>query len=144
MVEQWTENPCVGGSIPSLSTRETPSHGLAFRIIAQPRAMPSESRFPGRVETESKGCPLPISPKLVNEMQSRSWISLVGGILESGTNFAARLRIPPLFGGSASRSTVHPPKPSESLAFLVFALLIAQKSALDHHGSPYWVQKSNL
>jgi hypothetical protein len=23
MVEQWTENPCVGGSIPSLSTNMT-------------------------------------------------------------------------------------------------------------------------
>ncbi len=30
MVEQWTENPCVGGSIPSLSTPQKPGKSLVF------------------------------------------------------------------------------------------------------------------
>jgi hypothetical protein len=30
LVEQWTENPCVGGSIPSLSTKKVMNESVGF------------------------------------------------------------------------------------------------------------------
>ena len=37
LVEQWTENPCVGGSIPPLSTLQVLSAPLLAAIDAEPQ-----------------------------------------------------------------------------------------------------------
>ena len=63
LVEQWTENPCVGGSNPSITTKENQVRSTWFFFLNQ-----TEARF--KLETRKKS---------TNSEHSEFWFSFLSG-----------------------------------------------------------------